>query len=571
MADVNNVVEDHNYQVIWESENDNAAPTLRFGMDSVKQAVSFMDELKSPINVMKEFREIDNNGKLIKNIDLNIIKEFIEEIKNEQKIDNPELSKWLFRGGTEWDNDGKVGYNPDVPIEKKHRVYFNGMALINLYGIRTNGIKELTLEENEKYEKQYRTEYLPNFPLEAKQFGKNIEPAAAFAMLCSKPYFDVITGKFVGLEGKTFDESRIEKYTALGGREWKNDTDFKHRIYFNGAALKNILGMETKGNVELSSEESAKFKEQYNVKFLPVFPAEATLCGEPIAPQDAFEILLSKPYYDVHRASMIGLVTETLEQHVAKNIDKDLSPEAREKLETLIANYETTIEYGISKLETIKEIQVQKEMTAPQQLKYLLEKDFENGILPWQKENEPREPVYNPVTGEILGGNNFIAAALHMENIHSDDPRYVRQEDINNTSLKETATPLKVCYRTQDAQGEYQFKTETLYNAKDIKNAPQYIKPETTETSFIASQKADTPQEQFGNDMSAFMTAIQTGKGFKPSITTFTKEDYSFIKSETTTNLFSAIHQADKKFLASLEPQVNVESKLELQTADYDR
>jgi hypothetical protein len=73
------------------------------------------------------------------------------------------------------------------------------------------------------------------------------------------------------------------------------------------------------------------------------------------------------------------------------------------------------------------------------------------------------------------------------------------------------------------------------------------------------------------NDMAAFMTAVQTGKGFKPALTSFDKNAYSFIKTDNVDKLFSRLHHAEKTFKASLQPQVNVESKRELQVAGFDR
>ncbi|GHT78450.1 hypothetical protein FACS1894130_05040 [Spirochaetia bacterium] len=40
--------------------------------------------------------------------------------------------------------------------------------------------------------------------------------------------------------------------------------------------------------------------------------------------------------------------------------------------------------------------------------------------------------------------------------------------------LKDDATALKVCYRVNGANGEYELKEETLYNASQIEEAPAY-------------------------------------------------------------------------------------------------
>ncbi|GMO42237.1 MAG: hypothetical protein Ta2F_18220 [Termitinemataceae bacterium] len=141
-----------------------------------------------------------------------------------------------------------------------------------------------------------------------------------------------------------------------------------------------------------------------------------------------------------------------------------------------------------------KKIEGQKpELSAPEQLKQLLENASENNTLPWLKEIACRtkEASYNPANGEQFAGNNFIATMLHMGNIKSNDPRFLRVEDIedNGDILKDDAQPLKLCYRSTDKNGEYILKDEIVYNAQDIVGSIACIPSTSLEGAYITADR----------------------------------------------------------------------------------
>jgi hypothetical protein len=119
-----------------------------------------------------------------------------------------------------------------------------------------------------------------------------------------------------GLYGISGD---IEKYKKWGGTEWiKGD---QHRIYFNGAkALKNLYGLEITNTVTMPPGVINKRKAEAGLKYLPLGdqdPTEGYIGQMQIGGKRAWEMLTSKPYYDVKKQEFVGLSGPMVETSIA--------------------------------------------------------------------------------------------------------------------------------------------------------------------------------------------------------------------------------------------------------------
>ena len=127
-----------------------------------------------------------------------------------------------------------------------------------------------------------------------------------------------------GLYGISGD---IEKYKAWGGKEWKSGD--QHRIYFNGAkTLKNLYGLQIVKTEGLSPGDIVRWKSRKGLKWLPLgnqYPVEAYIgnnrmdgdSGKTGKGNRAWEMLTSKPYYDVNKQEFIGLSGPMIETSIA--------------------------------------------------------------------------------------------------------------------------------------------------------------------------------------------------------------------------------------------------------------
>ena len=408
------------------------------------------------------------------------------------------IQKWLEMGGTEWQNDNQ------------HRIYFNGLALRKLYGLYTEGEKSISEEQAMDYKEHYKTSFLPPYPETAYLKGVPIVPEEAFGLLLSRPYFDVETERFYGLEadisdGITGGNPLLAKCLSIGGREWMANEN--HRVYFGERALKDLYGMKTEGERQLSDEGVERYKVDYNTKFLPKFPETATLGGHPIDAQAAFELLLSRPYLDVQTGSFVGLKAP-LSQRM--------------------------------------------EYSSAEQMKSMLAEAASQGSLPWDRalgSKNTKEVPFNPMTGESYYGNNLVATVLHMQAIGSKDPRYVKAEDVKPEQIKENAASLKVCYRVKDEKsGEYTLKTEDLYNASQLMDVPEYRPTRAfNRENILTAAQSNEPKGQMINNIAAYLAALKTGKGYEPAQPALKTEDYLFLAKQSTRGMFALLHEANQK------------------------
>ena len=408
------------------------------------------------------------------------------------------IQKWLDMGGTEWQND------------TQHRIYFNGLALRKLYGLYTEGEKTISEEQTLEYKEHFKAAYLPAYPETAYLKGVSIVPEEAFTLLLSRPYFDVNTERFYDLEadisdGVTGGDPLLAKCLSIGGREWEANEN--HRVYFGERALKELYGLKTEGERQLSDEGIEKYKTDYNTKFLPKFPETATLGGHPIDAQAAFELLLSRPYLDISSGSFVGLKAPLSER---------------------------------------------MEYSAAEQLKSMMAEAATHGALPWDRalgSKNTKEVPFNPVTGEKYYGNNLVAAVLHMQAIGSKDPRYVKAENLKPEQIKDNAAALKVCYRVKDEKsGEYALKTEELYNAAQLLDVPEYRPTrDFHRDSIITAAQSNEPKGQMINNMAAYIAALKTGRGYEPAQPALKTEDYSFLAKQSVRGMFSLLNEANQR------------------------
>ncbi|GHU41752.1 hypothetical protein FACS1894190_10230 [Spirochaetia bacterium] len=465
--------------------------------------------------------------------------ESLNRQKNDFKALTNPAEQWIFRGGNEFRKDNI------------HRIYFDFKGVKDLYGLKTYGEKKLTPGEMFEYKTKYHSNFLPKFPAKAWHNDKQIDPKAAFDMLCSRPYYDIKADKMEGLVAETRDEYQRRKFLALGGKEYIDEKKYIDRVYLNGASLKRFYGLETTGKVELSAEQIASIKETHklsdkDVEYLPAMPKSATLYGKPVESEKAFELMLSRPYYDVHRNTFVNCETDPVELYIAKQYlnNRDMGAEEKTRLEKLSKDYLKMVDGRMNSTE--KQLDV-KNMSHIGQLESLLKEAVKNDSVPWQKPLEAgaRAP-HNPVKGYPFTGTNLIATTLHMESIGSNDPRYLEEKALAGFNLKPDAIPLRVGYRITDENGEYKSLTKDFYNARDIENAPGYKRPSPDAgTEPVVAKPGNTAREQFKNDMAGFMQALKSGAAFEPKTENFAKEDYAFVSAMPVSELLGTVQAAN--------------------------
>ncbi|WP_413906945.1 hypothetical protein, partial [Candidatus Endomicrobiellum trichonymphae] len=186
-------------------------------------------------------------------------------------------------------------------------------AALNLFENKTM----TSLNSHEEFGKPYAKYLLENdwkfddggYFVWTKKF-QNDNAALAFVEDFDKRYTD---GVFTTQTNESAYQTDIEKYVLLGGKEWKKKDEY--RIYFNGTALKMLYGLDTKGEVKLANNLLEDYRKIYKNTMFPKFPKEATLDGKNIDPAKAFELLLSRPYYDVINKKFIGLKANVSQEY----------------------------------------------------------------------------------------------------------------------------------------------------------------------------------------------------------------------------------------------------------------
>jgi len=138
--------------------------------------------------------------------------------------------------------------------------------------------------------------------------------------------------------------------------------------------------------------------------------------------------------------------------------------------------------------------------------------------VPWQKDvPAAREQPHNPVTQKMLSGNALLQAALHQDFIGTKDPRYITKAQLKKEgyTIKPDAIPLNVEFSNK-RDGKWETETVTYYNASQVNSIPAYKPPERASNGTVEQQKCNSVEKQFAADMASFITAVSTGKEFKP-------------------------------------------------------
>jgi hypothetical protein len=154
--------------------------------------------------------------------------------------------------------------------------------------------------------------------------------AAVYAGLIHKADELWSGGKKKAVDGLYGISGDIEKYRLWGGKDWKSGD--QHRIYFTGPdALKNIYGLRIVATRRLAPGDVLSWKSRKGLKWLPLgdhYPVSAfignTQMGGPVGRNPgqgnrAWEMLTSKPYYDVHKQEFFGLAGPAVETSIAKD------------------------------------------------------------------------------------------------------------------------------------------------------------------------------------------------------------------------------------------------------------
>jgi hypothetical protein len=186
--------------------------------------------------------------------------------------------------------------------------------------------------------------------------------------------------------------------------------------------------------------------------------------------------------------------------------------------------------------------------TADEQLKSLIEQADKAKKLPWRKYHEAGTilHLYDPISRTDLTGRNFIAALLHKELSNSQDPRFFPKEALKDfgLSVNPEAKPVLLMFKREENGAEVAV-TKAYYNAKDIREQdelPPAQKLARREAGTIQAERGKTAIEQFGKDLTAFLIAARTGKGFAPSNRSYPFEAMKEIEAD---RLAMAAHSAD--------------------------
>jgi hypothetical protein len=445
----------------------------------------------------------------------------------------------------------------------EHRLYFDFSAKKKLFGLAAYGAQELSPEKTSELRSLYHSDKLPDFPEKAFHNGKSISPDKAFKILCSNPYYDMNRKKLIDLPQDTQTRADFLKQRSLdmGGKEYANEDKGLHRIYFQSAtAVKNLYGLETKGKAELSAEQhsEAQKKFPYN-KFLPNMPESATLRGEPVEPQRAFDLLASQPYFDVNTGRFETFSNEkTFDKFISDEFaKKGVTEERRTELFDMATKHDKHIAVSVKEAATFAaqsrmEVPL-KDMTPAQQMKAFLTSAVEKNKVPWEQKLDASAAVtpLNCVTGNEFARSNLVAASLHMAHINSNDPRYLTENEIqkNNLMVDDNAVPLKIAYRVQAKDGSYQSKVTTYFNAKDVAGIPELKLPESINklSPPITPERAASANDRIAGNMTAYIAALSSNRGFQPATSGIAKEDYKSFSSLPMKDLFQKINEAASK------------------------
>jgi hypothetical protein len=307
-------------------------------------------------------------------------------------------------------------------------------------------------------------------------------------------------------------------------------------------------------SAEQQSEAQKKFP--YN-KFLPNMPESATLRGEPVEPQRAFDLLASQPYFDVNTGRFETFSNEkTFDKFISDEFGKKgVTEECRAELFDMAAKHDKHIAASVKEAATFAaqsrmEVPL-KDMTPAQQMKAFLSSAIENNKVPWEQNHLDFAP-YNFVTGREFSRSNLIAASLHMAHINSNDLRYLTENeirDIDGLMVDDKAVPLKIAYRVQDKNGEYKSKVTTYFNGKDIAGLPPLKLPKSINelSPPVIPERAANANDRIAGNMTAYIAALSSNRGFQPATSGIVKEDYKSFSSLPMKDLFQKINEAASK------------------------
>ncbi|MDR1363997.1 MAG: DEAD/DEAH box helicase family protein, partial [Spirochaetaceae bacterium] len=444
------------------------------------------------------------------------------------------------------------------------RLYFNFAAKKNLYGLSTYSQTDLSPEKTVEYRRLYRSAKLPQFPEKALQNGRPVSPEKAFEILCSTPYYDVNQKKMFGLlpDVQTKIDYLKQRSLDMGGKEYIDADKGRHRIYFQSpTAVKNLYGLETKGKTVLNEEKEAAMRKKFPfVKYLPVMPEAASLRGEPVDPQRAFDMLASRPYFDVNSGKFELFSKEkTFDMFFEKEFNKDgVSDERRSELLGLSAEHDARVKINVKEAAVfaaeMKTAPSLKDMSQAQQLKVFFQSAVENNNAPWDRQfgASAAFPPFNFESGRNFSRSNLVSASLHMAHIGSKDPRYLTEDKIQKAGLAvdDNAAPLKIAYRVQDRDGSYKSKTTVYYNAKNIAGLPPLVLPKSINelsSQPIAPERAANANDQITNNIAGFIAAMSSNRAFQPLASGVKQENYKELLAAPVSDLFSKINAASSK------------------------
>jgi hypothetical protein len=292
---------------------------------------------------------------------------------------------------------------------------------------------------------------------------------------------------------------------------------------------------------------------EIGIKGYTIYPDESTVILNPFAPDDLKTIQDglrgSIKFRADFKTEILDTIRDTLPElyagvSAALNNRKSLEPEEE-------APEQEPDDIAISETGEANTGEEPADEPANESLKDLILAAAAGDRLPWRREipGGAVEAPFNPVTGERFGSANLIAALLHKEMIQSADPRYLKAGDIDESgyTLKADARPLTLCYRTHNAEGNYEMKTELLYNADEVLNAPPYYPVRgITAGNYLSPESSTIAETQLIHDMAAYMAAVKNGMGYRPVPAPFENANYAFMQSMTEDELFSIIQKADE-------------------------
>jgi len=301
--------------------------------------------------------------------------------------------------------------------------------------------------------------------------------------------------------------------------------------------------------IELAAKESLKAAESIKTEPVSVTAPEVK---EEIAPETKIETAKQAPV-ETEEVEQVK-VQETIQQTAPKERSPEQNTVPEQTADVSIPEpslhshespaTEPTVEQktiAAEKTETVSETKQElvtesaksdkKAETQIGQIKVMMANALEAGTVPFQNKAEGgvTELPYNPENEIEFERSNNVAAALHMANIGSDDPRYVSEDAIKaKYELKEGAVPVPMVFKGKGNDGNYVEKTEAYYNAAQIEGFEPYKAPQPSVKAdvVVEAKTCETPAEQLQENLVNWNVAVSEGKTFVPGKTQFGKEDF---------------------------------------------